>query len=130
MSRHSRTLLLASLALVGWFTLVMLTWAVQPLSDTMTVGRNAKGEFVVKETECGSLFDSSPTAGRPVPVLHTPDGIEQEWAFPRTPCVLVHEQARTLFGINVATLVLGILAVAFIALRSRKHSAPQRVAIA
>ena len=130
MAQRTRLLVLAAVVLVGWFTFITLTWAIQPLSDSMTVGKNTEGEFIVQRTACGSLFDSSPTAGQPVPVLETPEGVTPDWAHPRPPCELVHEQARVLFGINVAVLLLGLAAVAIIAVRTRSRPATLVIAAA
>lgn len=129
MSRRSRILLGVGVALVAWFAFVTIRWAVQPLDDTMAVGLNAKSEMVYRHVNCGSLFDSDALGGKAAPALETPEGVKPAWAFPRSPCVLVRDQARILFGIDVATFALGIAALAAVVIRTRRP-ADQNVPVA
>ena len=124
MSRRTRILVWGGAALVAWFAFVTVRWAMQPLDDTMAVGLDAKTEMVYRHVECGTLFDSNALGGRPLPALATPEGVEQQWAFPRSPCALVQDQARILFGIDVATFMLGIAALIAVFVRTRRPAVP------
>lgn len=127
MSRRTRLLLLVGLAVVAWFALVV-RWAVLPLSDTQTVGRNAKNLLAYQTTECGSLFDSSPTGGKVVLAPVTPPDVLAvkpplaEWTYARPPCELVHQQARVVFGIDIVAFVVLMGGLAFVAMRTRSQA--------
>lgn len=127
MSRRTRLLLLVGLAVLAWFVLVV-RWAVLPLSDTQPVGKDASKAVTYQTTECGSLFDASPTGGKVVPAPVTPPDVLAvepplaEWAFGRPPCELVHRDARIVFGIDVAAFVLLIGALGFVAMRTRPRA--------
>ena len=124
MSRRTRILVWVGVALVAWFAFVTIRWAAQPLDDTMAVGLDAKTAMVYRHVECSTLFDSNALGGKPLPVLETPEGVEQQWAFPRSPCALVQDQARLLFGIDVATFVLGAAALIAVFVRPRRPFSP------
>ena len=125
MTRRRRLLLMAVAALVAWFAMVTVTWAVRPLSDTMPVGRDPDG-LVYRRTVCGTLFDSNPTAGVTVPEPTTPATLDLTkylpFGFPRPPCVLVHHEARVLYAIDTTAFWLGLAALAFIARRTRPRA--------
>ena len=87
----------------------------------MAVGLDAKTAMVYRHVECGTLFDSDALGGKPLPALETPEGVGQQWAFPRGPCALVQDQARLLFGIDVATFVLGVAALIAVFVHSRRQ---------
>jgi len=121
MSRRTRILVWVGVALIAWFAFVTVRWAMQPLDDTMAVGLDADSAMVYRHVECGTLFDSNALGGKPLPALETPEGVEQQWAFPRSPCALVQDQARLLFGIDVATFVLGVAALIAVFVRARRQ---------
>ncbi len=127
MSRRTRLLLLVGLAVVAWFALVV-RWAVLPLSDTQPVGRNADNKIAYLTTECGSLFEASPTGGKVVPAPVTPPAVLAvqpplpEWAYGRPPCELVHRDARIVFGIDIAAFVVLIGALGFVAMHTRERA--------
>lgn len=130
MTRRTRIVLMIGVALVAWFA-VTVRWATQPLSDTMRVGKDAELVFVSQRVECGTVFDSDPTGGNPIPVLVTPADVDltktPEWAYPRTPCVLVHDQARLLFGINAVVFLIGFVLLIAVATRLGRPAATRPV---
>ena len=130
MSRRTRILIGVGVALVAWFAFITIRWAMQPLDDTMAVGLNANKEMVYRHVGCGSLFDSDALGGKAAPALETPAGLKPQWAFPRSPCVLVQDQARILFGIDVATFALGVAALTVVVLRTRRSPGPTVAAAA
>ena len=119
MSRRTKTLMWVTIALVAWFA-VTLRWATQPLSDSLPVGKDADEKVVVEKVQCGTLFDSDAMGGTPVPTIVTPPKITPQWALPREPCTLVHNQAQVLFGINVVVFLLGAAAIGVVATRTRR----------
>lgn len=139
MLRRTKVLLWVTLALVGWFA-VSLRWATQPLSDSIPVGKDKDLKVVVQKVECGTVFDSDAMGGNPVPTIVTPPEIAAlvaakdprwaTWALPRAPCTLVHDQAQVLFGINVVVFLLGMAAIAAVAMRTRQPAIPQMSAAA
>lgn len=128
MSRRTRILIGVGVALVAWFAFVTIRWAMQPLDDTMAVGLNANKEMVYRHVGCGSLFDSDALGGKAAPALETPAGVTQQYSYPRSPCVLVHDQARILFGIDAAMFVLGIAALTVVVMRTRRSAREAAVA--
>lgn len=139
MSRRTKILLWTSLALVAWFA-VTLRWATQPLSDSIPVGKDTELDVVVKNVQCGKVFDSDAMGGNAIPTIVTPLAITNlissgderwtPWALPRTPCTLVHDQARVLFGINVIAFLLSAAAIGVVATRTRQPPIPQMTAAA
>ena len=128
MSRRTRILLGVTLGLVAWFA-VTVVWATRPLSDSVTIGKDGEGKVVVATVTCNTLFDDTAMDANEMPTIVTPEGITPEWALPRAPCTEVHDEARLLFGINVAVFVLGIAALGFVASRTRPTASP-RLAVA
>ena len=129
MARRTRMLLYVTLALVAWFAFTV-RWATQPLHDSVPVGKDALNVVVVENVQCGTVFDSDPMGGNAMPVVVTPPKVTPEWALPRTPCTLVHDQARVLFGINVVVFLLGAAAVVVVATRTRRPPIPQMASAA
>jgi len=129
MSRRTKILLWATVALVAWFA-VTLRWATQPLSDSIPVGRDATNRVIVENVQCGTLFDSDAMGGTPIPAVVTPPEITPAWELPRAPCTLVHDQAQVLFGINIVVFLLGAAAIAVVATRTRQPAIPQLTAAA
>ncbi|HQZ35511.1 MAG TPA: hypothetical protein PK020_13885 [Ilumatobacteraceae bacterium] len=124
MARRTRILLYVSLSLALWFALTV-RWATQPLSDAIPVGKYADGRVAVENVKCGTVFDSDAIGGNPVPEVVTPADVTSPWALPRTPCLLVHDQAQVLFGLNVVVFLLAAAAVGVVATRTRRPPIPQ-----
>jgi hypothetical protein len=127
MSQRTRLLLLVGFAIVAWFA-ITVRWAILPLSDTQSVGFDANKVVVHQTTECGSVFDSSPTGGKVVPALVTPPEVLAvvpplpQWAYGRPPCELVHEHSRLVFGIDVVAFLVAMGVFGFVAVRTRPHA--------
>lgn len=144
MSRRTRILLGVSLGLIAWFA-VTVVWASRPLSDSVPIGKGADTKVVVANVQCNTLFDGTAMEANELPVIVTAeDALTMEpidapvivtpadapapWALPRMPCTQVHDEARLLFGINVAVFVLGLAATAFVATRTRRPPVPRMTA--
>ena len=129
MSRRTKILLGVTVALVAWFA-VTLRWATQPLSDSIPVGKDADNKVIVEKVQCGTLFDSDAMGGKPIPTVVTPPKITPEWELSRVPCILVHDQAQVLFGINIVVFLLGAAAIVVVTTRTHQPSIPQMSAAA
>lgn len=104
------------LALLAWYVSVLFLWALQPLSDSIPVGVEAKtGRAISQTVDCNTLFSGAARAADPLPTLVKP------YAYPRAACTLVHDQARTLFILNTVLVVAALLVAAAIAVRLAKR---------
>ena len=144
MSRRTRILLGVTLGLIAWCAVTVI-WASRPLSDSVPIGKDAEGKVVVATVQCNTLFDDSAMDSNEMPLIVTPEDAPAaserpiivqpidapgEWALPRAPCIQVHDEARLLFGINVAVFVLGIAALGVVASRTRPTASPRLAAAA
>lgn len=143
MSRRTRILLGVTAGLIAWFAVTVI-WATRPLSDSVPIGNDRENKVVVANVQCNTLFDDTAMDATEMPLVVAPDDAPAtserpiivqpvdapgEWALPREPCTQVHEEARLLFGINVAVFLLGIAAMGFVASRTRPTARP-RLAVA
>ena len=102
---------MGGLILTAWFVVVAI-WAVRPQTDAIPVGTDftlSPPRLVSVEVQCNSLFDSTPRPDEPLPTLNPQVAPNPQLAFQRTPCELVHSNARIVLAIDVAfyLLVLG-----------------------
>ena len=135
-SRVRRPILIAAVALVGWYVIVLLLWAVQPLSDSIPVGLDRSPTMLVppkaekqisKTVECNSLFASSARDPGPLPTLPKQPAVYAPLEYPRAACAAVQRDARIVFGLNTLFVLVG-LAGLVIADRRFGHETPQETA--
>ena len=117
MSKKGRRYLIGTvLTLVAWYVCVLFLWALQPLSDSIPVGVEAKtGRAISQTVECNTLFSGAARSADPLPSLIKP------YAYPRAACSLVHDQARTLFILNTVLVFAALLVAAALAVRLSKR---------
>jgi hypothetical protein len=110
-------------ALVVWTLVLILAWAIQPLSHTQVVGfvelDDGGFERVLETTECNSLFSSE---ARDESVA-LPD-FEFGFAFPQPPCEKPHSDARITFVMNAVVIVILLAAWIRWFLHSRRPIRP------
>jgi len=109
--RIRRNLLLVAGAIAIWYVVVLFTWALQPLEDSVPVGVNKDNTPASVTVPCNTLFASSPHDGS-LPVLHN-----ITWEYNRTPCEVVQSDARKIFALDTLVAVVGIAALVSIAVR-------------
>lgn len=113
MTQRRRWLLTATAVLVVWFVVVLVFWALRPLHDSIPVGLDSTGAPVSQEVECNTLFDADALAPGALPELEAP------YEYTRDACTGVQSDARLVFGIDVGVTLLGLVAIALLALRGR-----------
>ena len=121
MSNKGRRYLIGTMfTLVAWYVCVLFLWALQPLSDSIPVGIEAKtGRAISQTVDCNTLFSGSARSADPLPTLVKP------FAYPRAACSLVHDQARTLFILNTVAILAALLIAVALAVRlSRRGPEP------
>ena len=99
-ARTNRLFLLAGAALVVWYV-VVLVWALRPLSDSVPIGLDADKRPVSQTVECNGLFDGTAIEGT-LPVVVAPND------YTRSACTAVQRDARVVFGLDTVAFVLGI----------------------
>jgi hypothetical protein len=132
MSRLGSSTTRATLVVVI-FALVVGIWATRPLNESLHVGTDWTPTLLVPpegarevqvEVQCNSLLESSPGPDGPLPALTPQPSDKPPLAYPRQPCVFVHEDARRAFAIDILVVVVALVALAYIKRRSRRaHSA-------
>jgi hypothetical protein len=131
MSRLGSSTTRATLVVVI-FALVVGIWATRPLNESLHVGTDWTPTLLVPpegarevqvEIQCNSLLDSSPGPDGPLPALTPQPSDKPPLAYPRQPCVFVHEDARRAFAIDILVVVLALGTLGYIRRRShRAHS--------
>ena len=111
---------------VVWYVLVLVFWALQPLSDSVPVGIDYTRQPpapVSVTVECQSLFDSTPISDEPLPPLKEQPKGAPPLDYQREPCVIVQHQARIVFAIDTAAFVAVLVGFVWLGVR-RRRSAP------
>jgi hypothetical protein len=131
MSRLGSSTTRATLVVVI-FALVVGIWATRPLNESLHVGTDWTPTLLVPpegarevqvEVQCNSLLESSPGPDGPLPALTPQPSDKPPLAYPRQPCVFVHEDARRAFAIDILVVVVALATLAYIKRRSRRaHS--------
>lgn len=130
-SRVRRPVLIAAVALIGWYVIVLLLWAVQPLSDSIPVGVDrsptilvpAKPEKQISKTvECNSLFAGSARDAGPLPELPVQPDKYPALEYPRAACSAVQRDARIVFGLNTAFVLVGLAGLVIVSRRYGNES--------
>ena len=130
-TRFRRPVIIASVALVGWYVLVVLLWAVQPLTDSIPIGVDhsvkkyePSGRQISKTVDCNSLFSGSARDDVPLPALPVqPKGYDPLRYPPRAACSAVQRDARIVLGLDTVFVVLA-LAGLFVVNRRYGHETP------
>ena len=118
-----RVALIGALATVVWYLLVLIFWALQPLSDSVPVGidyTKVPAAPVSVTVECQSLFGSAPLGDEPLPTLKEQPKNAPELAFQREPCVLVQQQARIIFALDTVAFAAVMVGFVWLSLRRRR----------
>ncbi len=120
MSSGRRTLLLLVSGITIWYVATLAFWAVRPLSDSVPVGVDytlVPARQVSVEVDCNTVFSGTARDSSPLPALHVQPVTKPPTPaleFQRTPCRLVHDQARTVFFLDTFIVALVLLGTAWL----------------
>src|SRR3954452_12963344 len=113
-------------AAIVWYVVVLVLWALQPLSDSVPVGidytKTPPAPASVK-VDCQTLFDSAALGDQPVPLMKQQPPTSPPLKFQREPCALVQRQARIVFALDTAAFVAVLVGFGWLTL-SRRRSFP------
>ena len=123
--RGRRTLLLVAGAVAVWYLVVLFSWAVRPLHDSVPIGLDpAKGQPVSQSVTCNTLFASTTHDGA-LPTLRTILPLTSEqFAYNRPACALVQKDARIVFGLDTLGMLVVVGGLLYIALRTVPEPEP------
>lgn len=115
-SRVRRPVIIAAVALIGWYVVIVLAWAVQPLSDSIPIGvdhsvvkNEPAGKQISKEVDCNTIFSSSARDAGPLPALPVQlKGYKPLQYPPRAACSAVQRDARIVFGLDTLFLIAAL----------------------
>src|SRR4051794_2646323 len=113
-------------AAILWYVLVLVFWALQPLSDSVPVGidyTKSPPAPVSVTVDCHTLFDSSARSGEALPPLKEQPATAPPLQYQRQPCALVQRQARIVFALDTAAFLAVIVGFGWLTL-SRRRSSP------
>jgi len=131
--RVRRWLSIVAVALVTWYMCVLLLWAVRPLSDAVPIGIDYSplarvppkpAKQVSQNVECNSLFASSPRDSLPLPALNVQPPGYDPLTYARGACSAAQRDARIVFGLDTAFLIVALAGVVVIARRLRDQPSP------
>jgi hypothetical protein len=125
-----RILLIAAGAVAVWYIVILFSWAVRPLSDSIPVGTDytlKQPRLVSQDVTCHSLFASSTWDGKypalkPQPLnKDRPDIVPLR--FQREACALVQRDARIVFSLDTLGAIVVISGLLYFGLRTPKEPA-------
>lgn len=132
MTHVPKPLRIAFVAVVLHAVLVVALWAVQPLEDNVPVGVDwsptalvppQNERLVSQQVACNSLFASSARPDEPLPTLVSQPEGRQPLEYQREPCELVQQQARIVFGLDVAFTIAALVGLVWSTRRLRRRDA-------
>lgn len=131
MSDTGRKLVLVAAAVLFYFVVLIMVWAVRPLDDSVPVGTDwaptiavppEPQRLVSQPVDCNTLFDDHPRS-TPLPQLTPQPADRAALAFQREPCELVHANARRLLAINTVVVIVALAVLTWLAMRTRRPDA-------
>jgi hypothetical protein len=105
--RGKRIAIIVAVVMTAWFAFTV-HWAFSSQTDSVPVGVDANfvpPRATAVEVSCNGPFDSAPRGSGPLPTLRAqPVQVPKvpPLAYQRTPCELVHHNARIVFALDVA----------------------------
>jgi len=112
-----------SLALIGggviWVALLLVSWGVRPLHDSMVVGKTSDEKNVTQTVTCSSPLESGSVDADAVPALDSP------FEYPHTPCERAHAESRRLLVLNLVIGVALVVAGIVVLIRNGRSRGPQ-----
>ena len=145
MSSGRRSVIIGATALLAWYLVTVLFWAVPKLSDSVPAGVDRRpaaasndkvgpGVVYSQKVSCNNLFTSAARPDTPLPELPAqPDGVNK-LGYQRGACSSVHSQARVLFILNTLFVIAAFAGGAWLLARHRRTlehaTAPSLIATA
>ena len=121
---------IAALCVIVAYLGLNFGWATQPRFDVVPVGIDwtpttltppQAQKSATQRVNCNSLFDSEARSTAPLPELKLQPQGKPALAFQRTPCDLVHSDAREILALNTVAALGALGAIAYLARRHRRH---------
>jgi hypothetical protein len=125
-----RVALIGAGATAVWYLLVVVFWALQPLTDAVPVGidyTQSPPAAVSVTVDCQSLFASAPRGDSPLPTLKEQPKGSPPLGYQREPCVIVQQQARIVFAIDTAAFLVVMVGFVWLAVRRRRSASVDHV---
>ena len=120
-----RILLIAAAAVAVWYIVILFSWAVRPLSDSVPVGTDytlKQPHLVSVQVVCNSLFDSSASDAQ-LMMLKPQPADQPPLEYNREACTLVQRDARIVFALDTLGAIVVISGLLFFGLRTTKEPA-------
>jgi len=120
-----RILLIAAGAVAVWYIVILFSWAVRPLSDSVPVGTDytlKQPRLVSVAVDCNSLFDSTSSDAQLMMLKTQPPG-QPPLAYQREACTLVQRDARIVFALDTLGAIVVISGLLYFGLRTPKEPA-------
>jgi hypothetical protein len=129
MSSERRFAMIGVGGVLAWYVCTVVFWAIQPFTDVVPVGVDstltAPHEISVA-VRCNSLFRAEPRRA-PLPTLKPqPDG-KPPLAFAHEPCARRHWEARAVFALDTAVVVVCVSVAVWLGKRRSTTPQPGRV---
>ena len=121
--------MIAAGAVAVWYVVIVFSWAVRPLHDSIPIGNDFNAvpqRLVSQDVTCNGLFDSAAHDG-PRPTLRllkdNGDPAFQQFKYQREACTLVQRDARIVFALDTLGAIVVISGLLYFALRTPKEPA-------
>lgn len=120
-----RILLIAAAAVAVWYLVVLFSWAVRPLSDSVPVGTDwtlKQPRLVSVTVDCNSIFDSTPSDAQLLYLKPQPP-TQPPLEYQREACTLVQRDARIVFALDTLGTIVVMSGLLYFALRTPREPA-------
>ncbi len=131
--RTRRYFLIVTVALVAWYGVGVVPFALRPLSDAVPIGVDWSPTLknppkaqrqISQNVECNSLFDGSARDGSPLPALAVQPTDKPVLSYSRTACVNTQQQARIVFALDTLFLLAALTGLFVLYRRLNRLPAP------
>lgn len=124
-----RILVIAAGAVAVWYIVILFSWALRPLHDSVPIGIDfnaAPQRLVSQKVTCNGLFASTAHDGT-LPTLRVlkdnGDPKFQQFSYQREACTLVQRDARIVFGLDTLGAIVVISGLLYFGLRTPREPA-------
>jgi hypothetical protein len=131
-SDNPRRIVLAVMAVaIAWYAVVLFTWALRPIHDSIPTGNDKDGHPIAQRVTCHTLFEGGDSISRVVQGKtltiwlngsRLPDPASKG-VYTRDPCVIPHTDAQRVFAIDTLVLLAILGAGGYASVRLRREPA-------